>query len=138
MLSLLFLAGTVGISGCWALKYADVSDSPDYRDEVGNRYVSIGTMRISGVNLPPGYGPEIDYYHLEPTLDWDWNGPERISRETLPVGTMVTVESIWRCTNCPFEERVDAGVAVDGFAKDVDVPIRIDIDYLVPAYVLAE
>ena len=132
------LAAMVGISGCWALKYADISERPDYQHLIGTRYVSTGTMRISGVNLPPGYGPEIDIYTLEPSLDWDWTGPERISRETLPVGTTMTVESVWRCTNCPFENRIMVRVAVKEFAKEVDVPIKIDIKYLAPPYVRSD
>ena len=130
-LATMLLTSIVGLSACWTLRHEDVSVRPKYENLIGRHYVLAQPMNISGVNLPPGYGPTIDTYLIEP-VDLNWSGPELITRDILPAGTTLTVESIWRCTNCPFEDRLHALVAVDAFSGRSNVPIRVNLHDLVP------
>ncbi len=111
--------------------YTDVSNHPDFEWLVGRRFRLVEAMNISGVNLPPGYGEEIDVYFIDPT-NLNWSGPELITRNTLEAGTVLTVQSV---VECCFGTTREAVVASDPYVIAVDVPIRIDLKYLVDSYV---
>jgi hypothetical protein len=53
-----------------------------YGFSVNDEYTLLEDMYISGINLPPGYGNDVNIYTIELTQP-SWGGPELISRETL-------------------------------------------------------
>lgn len=120
--------------GCTtAATYADVSAQLAYRELTGARYELRVPMHLSGVNAPPGYEKTIDFYTVSPASP-GWSGPELVSRCTLPPGTWVAVRGVRRCTNCPFETRVEALVEIAGVTVDARFPVSISLEYLAPEF----
>lgn len=121
------------ISGC-ALKYEDVSELPGYMSILNSRFSLTNEMFISGVNLPPGYGKDINIYIIGPKQP-TWSGPELITRDTLTSGTILKIQGIRRSINSvPFEgKKIEAVVAVEPYVKDVNVPVVIELKYLTSA-----
>lgn len=118
-------------------KFEDASDEAAYRPYIGAIYVSQVPMHLSGVNAPPGYGKTIDYYRLNPATP-SWSGPELITRETLPPGTLIEVEAVERCTNCIFDakDRLEARVRLPQQQMQSAHPITISLNYLAPPFTL--
>ena len=113
-------------SGC-KLEYKDVSDLPEYKSLLNSSFSLKTEMYISGINLPPGYGKEINIYSINPNRNWD--GPELITRDPLKTGTILKIQSLRRC-NTLWVRTVQAVVVVDLFKKIVNVPIVIDLEYI--------
>jgi hypothetical protein len=90
-------------------------------------------MLISGINLPPGYGQEINVYKIS-SVNPTWTGPEIISRHTLPKGTVIAIKSIKKCRNC-FKRTVVATVEILDYSKYTLVPIEFDLEYIRKKYV---
>ena len=111
--------------------YTDISDHPDFKQLVGKRYRLVEAMYIYGVNLPPGYGEEIQVYSIGPTNP-GWGGRELITRDTLEEGTLLTVQSVKKCC---FGMRKKAEVLIQPFETPVNVPISIRLEFLVDSYV---
>lgn len=123
-----------GLCGCSMVqRFEDVGSVSEYRSYVGSTYRMQVPMHLSGVNAPPGYEKTVNYYKLNPTSP-SWGGPELITRETLPVGTVVTVKSVRRCTNCPFDKVVEAEISIVGYTTAVSRPIFIPLTYLTPGF----
>ena len=116
------------ISGC-VLKFEDVSER--YSTWINMRFSLKTEMYISGVNLPPGYGKDINIYTIQPTLP-TWSGPELITRDTLKPGTFLKVVGIRRSINSVLLEgkKIEAVVEVEPYEKDVNVPVVIELKYL--------
>ncbi len=134
------LTGVLSICGCnTPAKFEEVSSDPAYSSYVGAGYVLSVPMHISGVNAPPGYEKTVDYYVVNPTSP-SWGGPELITRDTLPRGTLIKVESVHRCTNCilDFGDRVKARIRIPSYRAQFDLPIHIPLQYLDPRFVQKE
>jgi hypothetical protein len=130
----LLCAPLLGLLGCSTTqRFEDVSAAPAYRAYVGATYRLQVAMHLSGVNAPPGYEKTVDYYVVTPTSP-GWAGPELITRDTLAVGTDVTVTAVRRCTNCPLDEVVDAEIRVSGYTTAFARPIHIRVKYLAPDF----
>ena len=84
--------------GCKAT-YQDISEDVEVAHYVGEKYELLSDMDFSGVNAPPGYSDEINYYVIS-SRDPGWSGPEVITRETLAKGTIITIRNVSECTNC--------------------------------------
>lgn len=127
---LLLILTFLALAGCSTVqRFEDVSAASAYRTYVGGVYALKVEMHLSGVHAPPGYGQSIDYYVVNPSVP-GWSGPELITRETLPVGTALRVESVHRCTNCFLGEVVKAKITLPGHQGAIDLPIHIPIQYL--------
>jgi len=118
------------VSGC-TLKYENVSEHPGYLSLLNTRFSLKKEMYISGVNLPPGYGKDINIYIISPTHP-TWTGPEVITRDILKPGTILKVKSVRRSINSVLREgkKVEAVVVVDPYEKDANVPIVIELKFL--------
>lgn len=129
LLLLVMLASTLGCNT--RAKFQEVSQERAYSGFIGAEYVLNVPMHLSGVNLPPGYRKVIDVYRLNP-VSRTWTGPELVTRETLPPGTLLVVESIHRCTNCilDFKDRLEAQVRIVNHGTKVDRPIMVSLDFL--------
>jgi hypothetical protein len=126
--------GTILLStllcGC-ILKYEDVSNEPEYSPLLKSRYALNTEMYIFGINLPPGYGDDINVYLAYPSNLGRISGPEVLSEEILKVGTILEIQSIKRSINhLPGCQEIDAIVTVNPYEKAVDVPVKIDLEYL--------
>lgn len=124
------LVGVFTLAGCdVAQEFEDVSSQSAYRAYVGAEYALKVEMHLSGVNAPPGYEKSVDYYVVNPSVP-SWSGPELITRDTLPVGTVLRVESVHRCTNCVFDKLVEAKITLPGVKARADLPIHLPLQYL--------
>ena len=115
------------LSSC-ALKYTDVSNEPEYAPLLNSRYSLLTEMSIFGVNLPPGYGKDINVYDIHPTR---LSGPEIRSEEVLKPGTVLEVQGIRKSINhFPGDQSVEALVRVFAFEPATNVPITISLKNL--------
>jgi len=115
------------LSSC-ALKYTDVSNEPEYASLLNNRYSMLTEMSIFGVNLPPGYGKDVNVYDIYPTK---LSGPEILSEEVLNPGTVLEVQGIRKSINhFPGDPSVEALVKIAAFEPATNVPITISLEYL--------
>jgi hypothetical protein len=110
------------LSACMA-EYEEVSSQEPYRRIIGKRLKSTSKLHIYGVTLDRNYAPTVDVYtvHGPPGI----GGPEILSAATLPPGTIFNVSGIRRCTNCPFDERIEIVVEVVRNQKYDDAPVTI-------------
>ncbi|MHB8791307.1 MAG: hypothetical protein ACYDBT_15670 [Desulfobulbaceae bacterium] len=120
------------LSGCVA-NYQDMSGHPGYAHLISTSYTTKEDMYITGINLPPGYGKNINVYLITPTNNIAI-GPEVITRVILNKGTDFTIRGIKNCTNC-LEKEVIAIVSLGSYVKEVDVPVEISLNYIKPKYV---
>lgn len=127
---LLFCYFFIIISGC-KLEYEDVSNHPEYAPLLSKRYRLKTEMLIYGINLPPGYGKDINVYSIKPK-GMGSSGPEIITKGLLELGTILEVKSIKKSINSVLLEgkKVRAVVTLNSYKKLVDVPIAIDLKYL--------
>lgn len=118
------------LCGC-VIKYEDVSNEPEYAPLLDTRYSLSTDMLIYGVNLPPGYGKDINVYMIEP-MSMKTSGPEIITEDILKAETVLEVKRIERSiASIPLEgKRIIATVKVEPFKKSVEVPIEIDLQYI--------
>ncbi len=120
---------SVLLCGC-ALKFKDASNEPEYSPLLNTRYSLKTNMFIYGVNLPPGYGSDIDIYKMSP-ISSKIRGREIVTEGFLTSGTVVEVQSIRKSTNhLPGWPSVDAVVTVNPYKKMAKVPIAIDLRHL--------
>jgi hypothetical protein len=127
---LLLIPIILAVAGCdTAQEFEDVSSASTYQAYIGVSYASKVEMHLSGVNAPPGYEKSVDYYVVKPSAP-SWSGPELISRETLPVGTVLRVESVHRCKNCVFGKLIKAKITLPGYKGRIDLPVHIPLQYL--------
>ena len=118
------------LCGCM-LKFEDVSREPEYTPLLNTSYSLSTNMLIYGVNLGPGYGDDINVYIIKP-MSLRTTGPEIITEDILNSGTILEVKSVQRSINSVLLEgkKVEAVVTVKPYAKAVDVPIVIDLEYI--------
>ena len=137
---LLLIPSLLSFGGCnTAAKFEEVSADAAYHSYVGAVYELEVPMHLSGVNAPPGYEKTVDYYVLNPVSP-SWSGRELITRETLPAGTVLEVESVHRCTNCIFDfaDRLEARIRLPHYRTQLDRPIKIPLQFLEPNFARKE
>lgn len=113
------------LSSCIMAEYDDVSAEPAYRDLVGRRLRSQSLLHIHAVTLDRNYAPVIGQYSI--TAPPGFDGPEVLSRDTLPAGTVFKTLSVRRCTNCLFQNKVDLMVELPPFS---DAPVELSYELL--------
>jgi hypothetical protein len=117
------------LSGC-VLRYENVSNDSKYKPLLKTCYSLKTEMLINGVNLPPGYGKDINIYSVNPI----WPkvvGREIITEDLLDLETTLEIQNIRRSINhLPGYQSIQAIVQVAPFTKSVDVPIVIDMEYI--------
>ena len=117
------------LTGC-VLEFEDVSQELEYAPYIGRSYSLNTKMLIYGVNLPPGYGKDINEYVITPNIP-GMTGPEIITKEYLKSGEMLKIQSIRRSTNhLPGNQEVEAVVEIQSYKKSTDVPVVIDLSYI--------
>lgn len=119
---------TVGILSSCALRYKDVSSDPKYAPLLNSRYSLQTEMNILGVNLPPGYGKDIDVYDICPKQKRRPHGPEIRSENVLEPGTVLEVQGVRRSINhIPGDLSVEALVKLVPSKTATNVPITISL-----------
>ena len=88
-------------------------------------------MFILGINLPPGYGDDINIYTIRPIEYGRIKGLEILSEEILQSGTILEVQSIKKSiNNLPSYQNIDAVVTVTPNENKVDAPITIPLKHI--------
>lgn len=117
------------LTGC-VLEFEDVSKDSEYAPYIGSSYSLSTKMLIYGVNLPPGYGEDVNVYIITPDIP-GMTGPEIITKEHLNSGETLTIQSVRRSTNhLPGNQDTDAIVEIESYKKSADVPVVIDLGYI--------
>lgn len=117
------------LSGCY-LRYEDVSTEPKYAPLVGNFYSLQKDMLIYGLNLPPGYGEDINIYVIIPNGSGP-DGPHVLSKNFLEAGAILEISSVRKSINhLPGYQEIEAVVEVKAYKKEANVPVVIDLEYL--------
>jgi hypothetical protein len=85
---------------------------------------------LYGVNLPPGYGNDINIYMIFPTSS-GMKGPEVITKDILDKGVIIRPQEVRKSVNhLPGFQLTDVVVELDPCEKTVDVPAVIELKYL--------
>jgi hypothetical protein len=117
------------LTGC-VLEFEDVSQEPEYAPYIGSSYSLNTKMLIYGVNLPPGYGEDVNVYIITPDIP-SMTGPEIITREHLNSAETLMIQSVRRSTNhFPGNQDIAAIVEIQSYEKSADVPVVIDLRYI--------
>jgi len=102
-------------------EFENVSSSDLHVDLIGSTYQSIADLKLRGITTSTDKVKPLNYYLVfkPPGI----GGPEVVSKHTIPVGTLVEILSVARCTNCRFDERVRIRVhlGLNNIEPDVDV-----------------
>jgi hypothetical protein len=114
------------LAACRA-EYKEISNDPEFSKYVGLKYKLKSDMDYSGVNLPPGYSDEIHIYVIS-SRDPGWSGPEVVTRETLPTGSIIIINKVEECTNCwhfgsPLRHVL---VTIEGNPPE-NLPVKLDL-----------
>ncbi len=119
----------LALTGC-ILQFEEVSQEPEYAPYINGSYSLNTNMLIYGVNLPPGYGEDINVYRITPDIP-GMTGPEILTKDRLNSGTTLRIQSVRRSTNhLPGYPSIDAVVTVQSYEESADVPIVINLKYL--------
>ena len=120
---------TLLLCGGCAIRYKDVSNRPEYKSLIGTTHITTNAMYISGVNAPPGYGKNIDYYKVHP-LSFRWSGPEKISEDTFPAKTKLTVQAVRKPASYFLGDKVQCEIKISPYKPKEPHPIYISLDDL--------
>ncbi|AQQ68260.1 hypothetical protein Mag101_11870 [Microbulbifer agarilyticus] len=124
----IFVIVSIAFLAACKANYVEISDDPAVSFYVGKKYVTTHDMEITGINLPPGYGADVDIYRLGRLYSVQHESPEIISRKIFPKGGIFTVDKVYECQNCLGSVKPRyLTVQIFGFDKSVDVPIKISI-----------
>ena len=120
---LIFMSFFLSLSGCNA-NYKDISSDSIVAQYIGQIYVLKNDMNMSGINLPSGYGENIDVYMVNKLYSVQHKAPEEITSDIFPKGATFTVEGVYECTNClSFSTLRNVSIITNDFSKAVDVPV---------------
>ena len=122
LLSLFFLFGC-------RIVYKDISNEPQFSPLIGAKYIVKEKMFIYGINLPPGYGKEIEAYDVRPISVGGISGPEVITEGILERGEVLVIKSINRSKNL-ISPAIEAIVTLQSYDTQEGIPIFIHLHYL--------
>jgi hypothetical protein len=115
----------LGMVGCTSKEFRDVSNDASISHFMGTAYKTKTELIICGIAKDIGYPKVVDYYTVmePPGID----GPEVVSRRTIPPGTSIKILRIERCSNClPFLSELRWVVVVNSDTTFKDRPVVID------------
>jgi hypothetical protein len=116
------------LTGCGMSEYEDISSDPRYHPLIGQQLEATSELYLHAVTLDRNYAKRVDACSI--TIPPGFSGPEVIYRHTLPVGSTFHILSVQRCTNCPFDERVEMVVRPQDDASCGEAPVTIDHSFL--------
>jgi hypothetical protein len=121
------------ISGCsyYIVSFKDVSNELPYSKVVNLTFETKCELLIDGYNLDSIPGKEIHQYAIKspPIAKTRYI----LSRDKIPIGTLLTLTTVKRCTDCflDFKPRIKIEVTSIDLKQEYDVPIVIDDELLV-------
>lgn len=126
-----FLAVFFAVShGCGFVDYEDISSHESYRDLIGKRFETKIELIVHGVNMENPIGTEVHQYSVTPRLGF--GGREVRSRKMLPLGSVVKVQRILRCTNCylDFDPRIEIQLSILSSDKYDDHDVLLGANWI--------
>tara|TARA_B110001450_G_scaffold63288_1_gene60069 strand:+ start:494 stop:976 length:483 start_codon:yes stop_codon:yes gene_type:complete len=112
------------LTGCKA-KYKDISDDPEYRHLLNNKYETLSKLNVYGVNA---YGnPDNDSIDLYVVVNFGYDGHEVLSRIFLDKDTEFVILRVKSCTNCLFQKLIKYEIAILSKSpiRDITQPIYL-------------
>ena len=112
------------LTGCKA-KYKDISDDPEYRHLLNNKYETLSKLNVYGVNA---YGnPDNDSIDLYVVVNFGYDGHEVLSRKFLDKDTEFVILRVKSCTNCLFQKLIEYQISVvsESPLKNVTQPVYL-------------
>ena len=97
LLSYMFI---VLLVSCWTARYHDISSTHEYAHVVGKKFNTLEELLIFGYSKNNNNFETIDSYVI--TEKPGIGGREVLSRDSLPIGSVIHVKRILVCTNCIF------------------------------------
>ena len=117
------------LSACSA-DFDDVSADPRYSSAVGKVCNLQSSINAYGVALKLGPHKKTNVVAL---TSFTSSGPEITFRMRLAQGTRLQVLAVRRCTNCPFDERVEYQVLVDPMLPELaSYPVYLNLERVAP------
>ncbi len=105
---------TVSMTGCWFIDFEDVSNEKEYSYLIGKKFTTLTDLQINGATLERNYKKQIDVYIVN--VFPGFSGSEVVCSGRLPAGTEFQISKVMRCTNCPFETRLE--IIIDILTND--------------------
>ena len=119
------------LAGC-KQEFEDISNSPEFNHLIGASYKASTDMVIVGINSPPGYAKEVDFYAITKLYNVQHKAPEDVTRDIFKKGSSFKIISIHECANCLwFVKPKQAVVTTTDFEKKADVPITVPLHELI-------
>nr|WP_295376212.1 hypothetical protein [Pseudoxanthomonas sp.] len=98
------------LAGCGFVSYEDVSHEPEYSMYVGKQYKTTEDMDIYRISMERNYGPSPSIYEIVQSPGF--GGPEVLSRDDLPEGSVLQILAVKRCKDCYLDEEPRMHVVV--------------------------
>ena len=111
------------LSGCLQ-KTETIRHTQPYDKLIGSVYQSLVPLYLYGVTLDPNYKQVTSAYSLR-TPPGKISGPEVVSMVKLPVGTIVKVYDVQRCTNCFIWSPITLMVNILSYEEALNFPISL-------------
>jgi hypothetical protein len=93
-----------------ASHYEDVSDDPEHASRIGERCIVLKGLRAHGVYNVDGTRGVTD--HVTVTTLPGFSGYEVTFTADIPKGTAMVVIGVRKCSNCPFENRIEYALSI--------------------------
>lgn len=112
------------LSGCWEIKYKDISSSPQGQEIIGSEYIVSGKVYLYG-HRESSTSP--------PTEAFLWAGtriagPEIAFEKEVPIGTKISVTSLLKTSDIPILScRRALIVSVEGMEIPESLPVIVDL-----------
>ncbi|MES9906776.1 MAG: hypothetical protein ABW168_29365 [Sedimenticola sp.] len=104
-------------------EYEDVSSHMQYSRLIGNRFETLAPLVVHGVTLDQNYKKVIEVFVV--TVEPGFGGPEVLMRRDLPVGSIVSIEKVLRCSTClPSYIEYEINFLSENIGSDI--PVRLD------------
>lgn len=87
----------VFLVSCCTPSYRDVSGSAEYVHLIGREFRSLDQLMIYGVSYDKRYETIAEFVIAEKP---GFGGPEVLTRDVLPIHSLIQVNQIMACTNC--------------------------------------
>jgi hypothetical protein len=118
------------LSGCGFVSFEDVSSNAAFSAYVDGHYRTTSDMQVYRISMDGNYGQTPSIYKVIPPPGID--GPEVLSRASIPAGSTLQVQSVERCVDCYLdsEPRVEMVIRFTSDSRFNDLQVRVAQEHL--------
>lgn len=112
------------LSGCWEIKYKDISSSPQAQGIVGSDYAVSGKVYLYGYRKTSTHSTTEAFLWAGTRI----SGPEIAFEKVVPIGTKISVIALLKTNDIPILScRRALVVSVEGMEIPENLPATIDL-----------